>query len=188
MVTALDDPLEWVRGLEAGADDFLTRPIDDNSLIARLRSLLRLKAMCDELHLRLATSRDFGILPPSQDAEPGERVRITVIDDNAKDAERVRSALGADHDVVVITDPSRAMEQLLRSPSDLAIVNVAMRSYDGLRLCSMARTNEATRQLSLLVLVDEDSTERLVKGFELGVNDYVRKPLDTCELKARVRN
>src|SRR5437016_4006589 len=49
IVTALDQPADRLRGLEAGADDFLTKPIDEVALVARLRSLARLKVVIDEL-------------------------------------------------------------------------------------------------------------------------------------------
>src|ERR1700675_2072705 len=49
IITALDSPADRVRGLEAGADDFLTKPVSDVVLIARVRSLPRLKMMTDEL-------------------------------------------------------------------------------------------------------------------------------------------
>src|ERR1700756_5739091 len=49
MVTALSDVANRVRGIEAGADDFLTKPVNDVALFARVRSLVRLKRMMDEL-------------------------------------------------------------------------------------------------------------------------------------------
>src|SRR5437879_1440710 len=49
MVTALDPGQERVKGIEAGADDFLTKPINQPELLARVRSLLRVKALHDEL-------------------------------------------------------------------------------------------------------------------------------------------
>ncbi len=52
MVTALDQPSDRVKGLQAGADDFLTKPVSDVALIARVRSLARLKMMTDELRMR----------------------------------------------------------------------------------------------------------------------------------------
>ena len=68
MVTALDQPSDRVRGLEAGADDFLTKPVSDVALIARVRSLARLKMMTDELRMRAVTSRDIGIENPEREA------------------------------------------------------------------------------------------------------------------------
>src|SRR6266566_4865829 len=57
MITALDSPADRVTGLDAGADDFLTKPVSDLVLIARVRSLTRLKMMTDELRMRAVTSR-----------------------------------------------------------------------------------------------------------------------------------
>src|SRR5215467_15924515 len=58
IVTALDQPSDRLRGLEAGADDFLTKPVSEVALIARVRSLSRLKRMTDELRIRASSSRD----------------------------------------------------------------------------------------------------------------------------------
>src|SRR5436309_1306040 len=65
MVTALDQPADRVAGLEAGADDFLTKPVDDAALFARVRSLVRLKMMTDELRMREATGRSMGLVDPA---------------------------------------------------------------------------------------------------------------------------
>ena len=75
MVTALDQPADRVRGLEAGADDFLTKPIDEIALIARVRSLARLKVTVDELRNRAATTVALGMIAPfaSPDADDGKR-------------------------------------------------------------------------------------------------------------------
>src|SRR5438128_65999 len=60
MVTALSDVADRLRGLEAGADDFLTKPVNDTALFARVRSLVRLKRTMDELRLREEVCRQFG--------------------------------------------------------------------------------------------------------------------------------
>src|SRR5437773_12467372 len=60
MVTALSDVANRLRGLEAGADDFLTKPVNDIALFARVRSLVRLKRMMEELRLREEVCRQFG--------------------------------------------------------------------------------------------------------------------------------
>jgi two-component system cell cycle response regulator len=56
MVTALVQPADRVRGLKAGADDFLTKPVNDLQLISRVKSLLRLKTLSDELRIRADTA------------------------------------------------------------------------------------------------------------------------------------
>src|SRR5258705_3592900 len=70
IVTALDSPADRVRGLEAGADDFLTKPVSDTVLIARVRSLTRLKMMTDELRMRAITSLEIGMKQPGRARVP----------------------------------------------------------------------------------------------------------------------
>src|SRR5271156_889653 len=79
MVTALDQPSDRVAGLDAGADDFLTKPVDDAALFARVRSLVRLKMMTDELRLREATGQNMGLIDPADtliEASPSGRILI----------------------------------------------------------------------------------------------------------------
>src|SRR6267154_567370 len=101
MVTALDQPSDRVRGLQAGADDFLTKPVSDIALIARVRSLSRLKLMTDELRMRALTSRDIGIQDPEREAvaEAGRSGRVLIGDDRASSAERLSTALATQHTV-----------------------------------------------------------------------------------------
>src|SRR6476660_9334565 len=61
MVTALDQPSDKVQGLEAGADDFLTKPVDEIALITRVKNLARLKMLTDEMLMRALTGRQTGI-------------------------------------------------------------------------------------------------------------------------------
>ena len=70
MVTALDTPEERIRGLEAGADDFLSKPFNDLALFARVRNLMRMKMMFDELRLRDLTSRELGLTDVLPEQEP----------------------------------------------------------------------------------------------------------------------
>ncbi|RVH84830.1 response regulator, partial [Sinorhizobium medicae] len=61
MITALDQPSDRVRGLKAGADDFLTKPVNDLQLMSRVKSLVRLKNVSDELRLRAQTAQTIGL-------------------------------------------------------------------------------------------------------------------------------
>src|SRR5512138_823133 len=108
MVTALDQPSDRVRGLEAGADDFLTKPVSDVALIARVRSLARLKMMTDELRMRAVTSKEIGIQNPEREAvsDRGREGRVLLIDDRAASHERISAALRDEHSVDVESDPN----------------------------------------------------------------------------------
>src|SRR5713101_3432082 len=108
MVTALDQPSDRVKGLEAGADDFLTKPVSDVALIARVRSLVRLKMMTDELRMRAVTSRAIGIQDPENEAmaDAGRAGRVLIVDDRDSSAERLSAALSTHHTVEIETNPN----------------------------------------------------------------------------------
>src|ERR1700761_740156 len=105
MVTALDQPSDRVRGLEAGAGDFLNKPISDFALIARVRSLARLKMVTDELRMRAVTSRDIGIESPEREAiaDDGRGGHVLIVDDRAASHERIAAVLAKEHTVEVET-------------------------------------------------------------------------------------
>ncbi len=71
---------------------------------------------------------------------------------------------------------------------ELLIVSLSLDNFDGLRLCSQLRSMERTRDLSILVLVEPDDTAKLLRGLDIGVNDYLVRPVDRNELLARVRS
>jgi two-component system cell cycle response regulator len=189
MVTALDQPADRLKGLEAGADDFLTKPIKDVSLIARVKSLVRLKMLTDELRTRALVSRDLGIEDPIDQAlrEDGERGRVLLVDDRPASSDRLAQALRASHTVDIEADPNRALLLAPEGQYELIMVSLGLSGFDGLRLCSQLRSLERTRKLPLLVLADIDEDARVVRGLELGVNDYLTRPIDRNEMLARVR-
>jgi two-component system cell cycle response regulator len=178
-----------VKGLEAGADDFLTKPVSDVALIARVRSLSRLKLMTDELRMRAVTSRDIGIESPERDAvaDAGLGGRILIVDDHAASSERVARMLSGAHTVEVEANPNEAVFHAAEGNYDLLIVSLGLDNFDGLRLCSQVRSLERTRNVPILAMADADSNSRLVRGLEIGVNDYLSRPVDKNELMARVR-
>lgn len=188
MVTALDQPADRVRGLEAGADDFLTKPVSDLALLTRVRSLVRLKQLTDELRLRAGTSRELGLAGAeiAHDAIDGRNGRILLVDDRRSSFERIVTAMRGVHRVEVEPAPSEALLKIGHENFDLVIVSLDLQSFDALRLCSQIRSVERMRQLPILVLSDPDESARLLRGLDLGVNDYLVRPLDKNELLARV--
>src|SRR5471032_1924823 len=189
MVTALDQPSDRVKGLEAGVDDFLTKPVTDVALVSRVRSLARLKMVTDELRMRAHTAKEIGITSPEKEAvtETGRNGKIIIVDDRKHSYERIVQTLGAEHSVDVETDPAEALFHVAEGNYDLAIVSLGLQNFDGLRLCSQIRSLERTRNVPILAMAEADNNARLVRGLEIGVNDYLIRPIDKNEMLARVR-
>src|SRR5580704_10958546 len=100
MVTALGEPSERLRGLEAGADDFLTKPVEYDTLMARVRSLVRLKRLLDEWRARGETARALGLTGDAFNLPSVEGARALVVDDQDATARIVQNALAQDGIVV----------------------------------------------------------------------------------------
>jgi len=188
MVTALDQPADRVAGLEAGADDFLTKPVDDAALFARVRSLVRLKLMTDELRMRESTGQSMGLLDPADnllDANPAGR--ILVIEDRQETVAWFASALSPRHEVTSVDTFEEALVRVRGGDPDLVVVSLGMRGFDGLRLCSQLRSLPEGRNIPILVVVSDGDRRKLTQALEMGVNDYLTRPVDKNELVARVR-
>ncbi len=190
MVTALTDPTDRVRGLEVGADDFLSKPINDTALMSRVRSLVRYKMTVDEWRARENTASSLGMVEKAANAmqEPAEQARILVVEDQYFDSEKFIDALKVDNDVVIVVETgAQAMTKILQVDFDLMAISLNLTNEDGLRLCSHLRSSERTRSIPILMIATEDDMPRVVHGLEIGAHDYIMRPVDRNELLARVR-
>ena len=189
MITALDQPSDRVKGLQVGADDFLTKPVDDVQLMARVKSLVRLKAITDELRARAQTGQEIAIEDAmrAMDASNSTAGRILLVDNDPRSAERLRNYLATAHQVEVLSEPQAAPLQVTTGGYELAIVSMALGEFDPLRVCSQIRTLEATRNLPILLVADEVDRTKVVRGLDMGVSDFIMRPVERNELAARVR-
>jgi len=187
LVTALDGRADRITGLEAGADEFLTKPIDDVMLFARVKSLTRLKLVIDELRQREASGRRIGVIAGAASRLGGSGGRVLIVDDQERQAQRMFSELAIDHRPVLESDPEKA-HLTARGPVDLIIVNTMARAFDGLRFAAQIRSDESTRHLPILGVIDPDDRPRLVKALEIGLNDVLTRPIDPQDLSARVKS
>jgi two-component system cell cycle response regulator len=185
MVTSLDHAEDRVRGLESGADDFLTKPVSDIALLTRVKSLVRLKALTDELALRAAAMQSVGFNSAEIFASAPLGGRVLVVDDRESSTRRILQALDT-FELEVTSDPSDALALAEAGDFDLLVVSLTLRAGDGLRLCAQMRAIDRLRQLPVLLVTDPDETPRLMRALDIGVNDYIIRPIDVNELRARV--
>jgi two-component system cell cycle response regulator len=186
ILTTLDDRDNKVRGLQAGAEEFLTKPIDEVQLMARVKSLLSLKVVIDELRAREASGKRLGVIGEDLRPDPLEQHRLTagnvlLVDDNAVQIKSIKTALSVEHRVAVMGADEAA------GPPDLVVVSVTAKAFDGFRVIARMRSGEPTRHLPILAIVDPDDRARALRAMELGAHDIITRPIDEEEVVARAR-
>ncbi|MBV8577812.1 MAG: PleD family two-component system response regulator [Acetobacteraceae bacterium] len=189
MVTALGERSERVRGLEAGADDFLTKPVELDTLLARVRSLVRLKRLLDEWCARGETARALGLTGDRVMVPSVAGARALVVDDWDLGAQIVQDALA--HEGIVPGRASSEAQAIALSGAinfDLIVLSLSLIVEDPLRLASRLRAADATREVPLLLIADPEQRGRILRGFDLGASDWIVRPVDEHELRARARN
>lgn len=190
MVTALTDASDRVRGLEAGADDFLSKPINDTALMARVRSLVRLKMSTDEWRVRENTANQLGVVKGGTSAinESSEGAKILVVEDKKFEQNKIEETLAIDNDTVIsVSNGPEAIEKIRDEVFELIIISLNLEKEDGLRLCSHFRSNERTRNTPIVMIGENEDMEKVAHGLEIGVHDYILRPVERNELLARVR-
>ena len=189
MVTALGESAERLRGLEAGADDFLTKPVEYDTLMARVRSLVRLKRLLDEWRARVETARALGLGGDHMSIPGVAGTRALAIDAWDTNGDTIPRALALDG---IVTDPVRTGAEALSAAAqyayDLIVINLRLPNDDPLKLISALRAADSTHETPLLLVAESGERARVLRGFELGASDWLTMPVDENELRARARN
>jgi len=190
MVTALTEQPERVRGLEAGADDFLSKPVDDAALFARLRALLRVKQVQDAWRQQAAIARQLGFearMPLDDGLRQASAVLVAA--DPAEAATLARMLRAEGMTIEVAADPEAGRAALQAPTHDAALLCLGgAAEAETLRFASRLRAEGVTRDLPVLLIGDPAQREALLRGLDIGASDHVLRPVDPNELLARVRN
>ena len=190
MVTALTDTEDRVKGLQSGADDFLSKPVNDTALMARVRSLVRLKMAVDEWKTRENTATQLGVVNENSSLmeEDATNANILVVEDMEFEIQKIKSTLEDNaNKITVVHHGLEALQAAKEKEFELIAVSLNLQEEDGLRLCSHLRSNERTRATPILMIGSEDDMPKIAHGLEIGAHDYILRPIDRNELMARVR-
>ena len=126
-------------------------------------------------------------MDPPRGNDASQRGLARVVDDSALESEMARRALSPDYEVKVFHDGSAALEQLAASrPPDVLILDWVMPGLSGIEICEFVRGRPETAELAMLMLTTNQRTDQIVEGLRAGANDYLSKPYDALELRARV--
>ena len=186
MVTALSDIDDRVKGLEAGADEFLTKPINDTALFVRLKSLSRMKSLIDELKLRNSTNALLGVTNIEMHDTFADK-KILLINDDVVQAKNIKQMLLKITQNVKVISNSDELDIINEYTPDLVIISSTLENDDPLRISVILRGKAEISGVVIILQIDEDGMPLVVKGIELGINDYFVYPIEESELLARIR-
>ncbi|ABY72284.1 PleD family two-component system response regulator [Rickettsia rickettsii] len=186
MVTALSDIDDRVKGLEAGADEFLTKPINDTALFVRLKSLSRMKSLIDELKLRNSTNALLGVTNIEMHDTFADK-KILLINDDVVQTKNIKQMLLKLTQNVKVISNSDELDIINEYTPDLVIISSTLENDDPLRISVILRGKAEISGVVIILQIDEDGMPLVVKGIELGINDYFVYPIEESELLARIR-
>ncbi len=187
MVTALSDPEDRIRGLDAGAEDFLTKPVDDFQLMSRVTALMRYSSVVNELRQRQASGLRAGLSDMADSEDVDAPARIFVVDDNPRTAARMAKMLRDGGHIATTLTEAGGMGDLAEQGVDILLLSMNSDNFDALKLCAHFKMNESTRAITMILACDSEDTKRASKGLEIGASDVIITPVDKQELLARVR-
>ncbi|MDJ0720898.1 MAG: response regulator [Desulfobacterales bacterium] len=189
LITALDSPADRARGLEAGAEEFLTKPVNPVEIEARIQSMLKLKRYRDQLAIRARSEQQVGPEEPAPEpAEEDGRVHnILIVEDDAKDLKLLQNHLVAPYYAIdVVRNGSDAIEIISRKRFDLVLLDILLPGMDGFEICRRIKQTDEAKDTQVVLITCLSDIENKIRGVELGADDYLIKPIDPRELQARV--
>jgi phosphoserine phosphatase RsbU/P len=114
--------------------------------------------------------------------------RVLIVDDVKANVDMLVEALRGDYKLSVALGGEAALRAVEKSPPDLLLLDIVMPEMDGYEVCRRLRADPATRELPIMFLSSLEDVKDKAKGFELGANDYLTKPFEILEVKARVNS
>lgn len=183
MVTALSGLEDRIKGLNAGADDFITKPIVDVSLFARIRSYTRLKSLIDEIYKKGEDGIQF--IESHNEYDCLKDANVLLIDDDLIQCNSIKSILKSSN--ITEVDLDQEIDSYLNMDLDIVIISSQLEDIDELRIAARILNNEITQNTPIIIIIEEDDNELLVKALDLGISDYVISPPNKEELQLRVK-
>jgi len=191
MITALNGAEEKARGLKAGADEFLTKPVNRDEILTRVRSMLRLRQFREQLSIRTASIRDLSATAPAanQSDKRAWPQRVLLVGNVQQDITMLQKCLGdTSYELSVVRTGEEAISVARYERVDLVLLDAVLPGIDGYEVCRRLRDEKAARSIQIAILTSVDDFESKEKAVEAGADDYLARPIDGREVRLKVKS
>ncbi|MCE3606053.1 EAL domain-containing protein [Massilia sp. P8910] len=177
-VSALDDAADVAGGLELGVADYITKPVDPELLLLRVSTQLTLQRYRE----------DAALFDTDHGAEPASAPTVLLVDDVPQNLHGLLDALRDDYRIMIAGSGAKALDMVQGdAPPDLILLDIMMPGMGGHEVCQHIKSLPEHSRIPIIFVTVADSRQDKLKGFELGAADYITKPFDIEEVRARVR-
>ena len=114
--------------------------------------------------------------------------RVLIVDDAKANLDILVEGLKSDHKLSLALNGEAALQIAQRTPPDLVLLDIMMPGMDGYEVCRRMRATPETAEVPIMFLSSLEEVQNKTRGFEVGANDYLTKPFEMLEVKARVRS
>jgi two-component system, sensor histidine kinase and response regulator len=120
--------------------------------------------------------------------ETSQKEVILIVDDAPANIKVITESLKSDYTIRFATNGAAALKIVdSESPPDLVLLDIIMPEMDGYEVCTLLKANEKTREIPIIFISSLSETQEKTRGFEIGGADYITKPFEHAEMKARIR-
>ncbi|MDR3411279.1 MAG: EAL domain-containing protein [Formivibrio sp.] len=177
-VTALSDATDEANGLRLGVNDYITKPVHPELLRQRIRTQLELQRY----------RRNPLMLDIHEHVDPARPPTLLVVDDLPENIHELLEALKNDYRIMVARNGAKALELIQgATPPDLVLLDIVMPQMNGYEVCRNIKATPRGNRIPVIFITVVDATQDKVHGFNVGAADYITKPFDIDEVRARVR-
>ena len=176
----------WTQGLEAGADEFLVKPVDPAELLVRVQSMIRLKRYAEQL-AQFAREGQLGS-PLAADLQAATaQPMVMLLGPGASESgsfEQTLEERGCD--TLRVGNEEDALTTAAQRAVDVIVLRVAWPSAGSLGLCRLLKEQDSMRNAQVIVLCPRNDPQSRIAALEHGADDYLTVPCDLAELGTRV--
>jgi len=187
LVTALHGKEDKMRGLQAGADEFLTKPVNKVEIIARVKSMLRLRQYQEQINIRKKSEEPLSIPSLNPSSNRNTTQCVLLVEDDVKDLKLIQQLVSNEpYCLRIVKSGEDAIALALKEKIDLILLDIILPGLDGYQVCQYLKKNNSTCDIQILMITCLSDLESKLKGVEEGVDDFLVKPIDNRELKSRI--